>query len=62
MIEILREGTKRQIECKDCGALLRFQQEDIKTAEHWISSRDSRTYKYITCPQCHAEIILEAQR
>lgn len=62
MIEILKEGTKRQIECDECGALLRYQQEDIKNEDKYISPVSSYNRKYIICPQCHNKIILEAQR
>ena len=62
MIEILKRGTKRQIECNACGALLRYQEEDIKLEDKFISPIESYNRKYIICPQCNHQIILEAQR
>ena len=38
MIEILRVGTKKQIECQECGALLRYEEGDIKTSEYYVGS------------------------
>ena len=62
MIKILKEGTKRQVECNECGALLQYQQEDIKKEEYFLSQITSYYEKYIICPQCHNKIILEATR
>ena len=61
MIEVLREGNKKKIECDECGALLRYEKEDI----HELSASVLGMYHkqtYITCPQCNSRIILEAQR
>lgn len=61
MIEILKMGTKKQIECEACGALLRYGKEDVKEDDYghqWINY----TNKYIICPQCKEKIILEATR
>lgn len=62
MIKILREGNKRQVECEECGALLSYQQEDIKKEEYSLSQTASYYEKYIVCPQCKNKIILEATR
>lgn len=55
MIKILKEGTRRKIECDGCGAKLRFDESDIRS--------DGIRYcvgfiKYINCPQCKRKIIL----
>lgn len=48
MIKILRHGTKRTIECEDCGCLFSFEKEDITTEQAGINE-----YKhYIECPDC----------
>ena len=63
MIEILRPGTKKKIECKKCGALLGYKEEDIKISEYYVGSLIPQySQKYIVCPQCNQKIILEAQR
>ena len=62
MIEIIRPGTKKKIECGECGAILRYEQEDIQTGAVLISPLSTGSKKYIVCPQCNHQIILEAQR
>ena len=61
MIEILKMGTKKQIECEACGALLRYEKEDVKEGDYW-HQWTPYTNKYIICPQCNEKIILEATR
>lgn len=62
MIEIIRPGTKTQVECPMCGALLSYQKDDIKEEECFLSARASYLSRYITCPQCKHKIVLEGQR
>ena len=62
MIEIIRPGTKNQVECNYCGALLSYQKEDIQESEQIYAQRVSFSYKYIVCPQCNSEVSLEATR
>ena len=31
MIKILKDGTKRKVKCNGCGAVLRFDESDIKS-------------------------------
>ena len=62
MIEIIKAGTKNQVECANCGALLSYTIEDIKQEEKFISQRDSYIQKYIPCPQCKNKIVLESKR
>lgn len=62
MIEIIKAGTKNQIECNNCGALLSYTTEDIKQEEKFIGQRDSYIQKYIPCPQCKNKIVLQATR
>ena len=62
MIEVLREGNKMKIECNECGALLRYQINDIRTECICLAPRMEDIRKYIICPQCQGKIILEAKR
>ena len=62
MIEIIRPGTKKKIECGECGAILRYEQEDIQIGSVLISPLSTGNKKYIVCPQCNYKIILEAPR
>lgn len=62
MIEIIKQGTKNRVECDNCGALLSYTLEDVKSEERYITQRDSYTQKYITCPQCMCKLVLEGAR
>lgn len=69
MIKILRPGTKKEVECPNCGALLSYDISDIleksshsiaeTSSASWLSSKNTT---YIICPQCNNEIILSATR
>lgn len=59
MIEVIKHGIKTQIECKNCGALLRYAYEDIKE-ERWGHNVGMHGYKkYIVCPDCKHMVILK---
>jgi len=62
MIEIIKAGTKNQIECNNCGALLGYTIKDVKEEEKFISQRDSYIQKYIPCQQCKNKIVLQATK
>lgn len=62
MIEVLREGNKKKIECNECGALLRYQTNDVRTERIYLAPREEGIRKYIICPLCQEKIILEAKR
>ena len=62
MIEILKMGTKKRIECEACGALLRYEEEDVKEDDTCLNGITIYINKYIICPQCDEKIILEATR
>ena len=69
MIKILRPGTKKEVECPNCGALLSYDISDIleksshstveTSSAFWLSSKKTT---YIVCPQCNNKIILSATR
>lgn len=60
MIKIIKAGSRKKIECVDCGALLSYEEEDIKTATNpengWTDKR------FIECPQCKSKIYISATR
>lgn len=60
MIKILKYGHKMEIECKNCGALLQYEYEDIQETKY--SSPLGGWKRYIICPQCNKEVITEASR
>lgn len=64
MIKILKHGHIMKIECKNCGALLSYEYEDIKEDKYNKLALDGMSgwKRYIICPQCNAEIITEASR
>lgn len=67
MIKVIRPRTRRNVECINCGAILSYEDEDIKQGTNKaISSVDFQKfgvpYKYIICPECGQEIQLVATR
>lgn len=58
MIKVLREGTKRKIECNNCGALLQYEKEDIQEQQITLNAY----YEYIICPECKYRIGLRGTR
>ena len=66
MIKIIKLGTKKEVECTKCGALLSYdEKEDVQTGKERSFSCYQyymRPYHYIICPQCKHEIVLDATR
>lgn len=69
MIKIIKPGTKREVTCDKCGAVLSYdtsedvQMENIEcrgdTGERmWFKKQRN----YIRCPQCEYKIVLEIMR
>ena len=57
MIKILKYGTKRKIKCDGCGAVLRFDEPDIKSEEVGYGYCGGFV-EFIHCPQCDHKIII----
>ena len=62
-MEVLRHGrTYKTVECKDCGALLSYCENDIikkpKYYEVFGGDWHSVHEEHITCPECNNKIIL----
>lgn len=57
MIKIIRQGSKKKIECENCGALLQYEPEDIRERKGKVSWR-----RFIVCPQCEEEVITESSK
>ena len=55
MIKIIRKGTRKIQECKECGCLFSYEEEDVKTKSIMLVYYE----KYINCPQCKKNITLE---
>lgn len=48
MIQIIKHGTKRTIECKQCGCVFSYEAEDIKVEQTGMNEYMS----YVQCPDC----------
>ena len=68
MIKILKPGTKKEVTCDKCGALLSYdenedvKEERIKAFATNILSGIEYKQKYIICPQCENKIIMRPTR
>lgn len=62
MIEVIKPGTKNRTECNNCGALLSYSVDDVKSEERYIGQRESYIQEYIDCPQCRKRIALKGSR
>lgn len=61
MIEILKQGTKRNVTCNNCGAELRYDIKDVIDTPYNCAFTNQRQTK-IVCPCCNQDIILESTR
>lgn len=59
MIKIIEHGTRKEQRCKKCGCLFSYEEIDVKKRNAVTSAY---AFKYIRCPQCNNEIILEAEK
>ena len=62
-MEVLRHGrTYKEVECKDCGALLSYCENDIikkpKYYEVFGGDWHSVHEEHVTCPECNNKIML----
>ena len=61
MIKIIKAGTRKKIECADCGALLSYEEGDIKV----VNNPENGLVHYntfIECPQCKNKIHITNMR
>lgn len=58
MIKIIEPGTKKIVYCDECGCKFSYEKEDVQnTANNFGGYK-----KFVLCPQCHKEKILEQTR
>lgn len=63
MIKIIKSGTIKTIECKECGCVFKFDEEEDTEKIDYSSQFYPKGYKtIIRCPQCETVITLEATR
>lgn len=53
MVKIIKEGTKKRVECKECGAVLEYENSDKYTRQTGLNEYQV----YIICPCCNEDII-----
>lgn len=62
MIKVIKEGITKQVTCKNCGAVLSYEKEDIERpcqqyaigyGDYYVIPVQRGT---ITCPQCNYRI------
>lgn len=60
MIEVIRKGSLKRVECNSCGSVLRYDaNEDVcKTELPTIDKKGTYVKEYIKCPVCKEEIVL----
>lgn len=60
MIRIIKEGTRKQITCDNCGSILSYEQEDIRTTLSFDRGGntifDNNASPYIICPVCNSRV------
>jgi hypothetical protein len=62
MIEIIKEGTKRNVVCPNCEAELRYDiRKDVVETKYNEAFTNQKQLK-IACPCCNRDIVLEATR
>lgn len=54
MVEIIKRGTKRKLECHECGTLFRYDSKYDVTREH--------EDEYIQCPVCKEKVYIKKCR
>ena len=52
MIKVIEYGRKRRVTCGNCGALLEFEKEDIKTVQVGMNEYEQQ----IMCPACNEAV------
>lgn len=62
MIEVIRKGSLKRIECSNCGSALRYDaNEDVQRTEQ-KHELGTFTKEFIVCPECNKEIVLTQTR
>ena len=65
MIKIIEHGTRKEQRCETCGCLFSYEAIDIEKGNSaGICGMElyKKPYKFVRCPQCKKEIVLEGVR
>ena len=49
MVKVIKYGKKRRVVCEHCGALLEFEENDLKTVQTGMNEYE----RQIKCPACN---------
>ena len=63
MVEIIKKGDKRLVDCFDCGSILKFDAPDIyrdKTQSYDYDVGESYDY-YVVCPECKEKVYVTSK-
>lgn len=52
MIKVIKYGNKRRVTCRECGSLIEYEKEDMKT----VRTGMNEWKKEIECPVCQEKI------
>lgn len=61
MVKVIKHGNeKREITCKECGALLNYVPSDVKRLEYreGLYGAVVGEKRYIVCPDCSSDVII----
>lgn len=61
MIKVLSPSKFKKVECPDCGAVLQYEQSDVKFTP-LVAQPLQQQRQSIDCPECKHEIVLKATR
>lgn len=68
MIEVVKYGSKKRVTCPGCGSILSYDEnedveketfEELNLNPYGMCERYTKHRKYIKCPVCKQQIILE---
>ena len=51
-IKVIKHGTKRIAECKNCGCVFEYEKEDINS----MRIKHNEYKNYVICPECRSEV------
>lgn len=54
MVKVIEYGPKRRVICNHCGALLEFEQDDLKTVQTGMNEYEWQ----IECPACNETVAI----
>lgn len=52
MVKVIKYGQKRRVTCENCGAVLEYEKDDVKTTQAGMNEYE----RQIVCPACNESI------